>query len=125
MCRAKHLRNQVFLIGLMILQAASLGAELKVDLNPPDRRGDVLTPHWQNWACHESSVLSNQFGQITIVLGASPGDVLSPVLFKGSLDYGAHMACDGVVLGAPASGRQALAGNNTTNSSEKPAGSEM
>jgi hypothetical protein len=111
---------------LIALQTArATGAELKVDLNPPDRRGDVLTPHWENWACRESPVLSNRFGQITIVLRAARGYVLSPALFKGSLDYGAHMASDGVVLGAPVPRGQALAADDKTRAGEKPAGPEI
>src|SRR6266853_5997562 len=78
----------------LCLHAAA--AELKVDLNPGDRRGEALSPHWENWACKEASSLTNRFGEITVVFRASGDSSLTPVLYKGALDYGAHMAADGI-----------------------------
>jgi hypothetical protein len=98
-------RSSVLIAALTALIQFLHAAELKVDLNPPDRRGDVLTPHWENWPCKEGTAISNRFGAITITFRASAGAVLSPVLYKGALDYGAHMAADGIALGAPASRR--------------------
>jgi hypothetical protein len=75
--------------------------ELKVDLNPPDRRADLLTPRWENWAWHEGKSGSQTFGNVTVTFRAAPDGVLAPVLFKGLLDY-AHMACDGIAVKEPA-----------------------
>jgi hypothetical protein len=89
-------------IGAAMLAATLPAAELKVDLNPPDRRGDVLTPHWENWAWSEGKSGSQTFGAVTVTFRAAPDGVLVPVLFKGLLDYGAHMGCDGIAVGKPA-----------------------
>ena len=67
-----------------------------MDLNPPERRGDVLTPHWENWPCKEARVLSNKFGNITFVFKAPDGSSFTPILNKAALDYGAHMVVDGI-----------------------------
>jgi len=72
--------------------------ELKVDLNPPDKRTDILTPHWENWAWHEGRSGAKTFGNVTVTFRAAPAGVLEPVLFKGLLDYDAHMACDGITV---------------------------
>jgi len=97
------MKNAAKIIYLTLL-LASVGraAELKVDLNPPERRTDILTPHWENWAWHEGSSGSETFGGITITFRAPDNEVLSPVLYKGTLDYGAHMASDGVFVKNPA-----------------------
>ncbi len=71
---------------------------LKVDLNPPDGRADLLTPHWENWAWHEGKSGTQTFGPVTVTFRAVPEGVLAPVLFKGLLDYNAHMACDGIAV---------------------------
>ena len=85
--------------------AATAHAEpLKVDLNPPDNRKDLLTPHWENWALHEGATESRAFGSVTVTLRAATNSTLSPILFKGLLDYGATMAADGVVVKMPANG---------------------
>lgn len=91
----------------LILAAAAAGqaAELKVDLNPSERRPDILTPHWENWAWHEGAAGAQTFGGVTVTFRAETNAVLAPVLYKGTLDYGAHMASDGVVV--KASGRAA------------------
>ncbi len=87
------------LLGLVAAAWAGLacGAEIKVDLNPPDRRGDVITPHWENWAWHEGPSGSQTYSGVTVTFRAATNAVLSPILFKGSLDYGTHMAPDGFV----------------------------
>lgn len=92
----------VLFVGAGALTAPLPARELKVDLNPPDRRTDWLTPHWGNWAWTEGKSGSQTFGEITVTLRAAPDGVLTPVLFKGLLDYGAHMACDGVAVKEPA-----------------------
>src|ERR1017187_8862279 len=83
---------------LLTLDASGPAADLKVDLNPPDSRKDLLTPHWENWAWHEGQSGSQTFGAVTVTFRAVPDGMLTPVLFKGSLDFGATMAADGITL---------------------------
>ena len=71
-------------------------AELKVDLNPPDRRGDAISPHSENWAWREGRSGSQTFGAVTVTFRAATNAVLSPVLFKGLLES-MHLGCDGIV----------------------------
>jgi hypothetical protein len=78
--------------------AAVHSTELKVDLNPPDRRGDVVSPHWENWAWHQAASGSQRFGDVTVTFRAANKTVLAPVLFKGLLDYSMHMGCDGIAV---------------------------
>src|ERR1700744_5354087 len=90
-----------FAITFSILLALAAAAEadiLRVDLNPPERRTDILSPHWENWAWHEGASGSNVFGAITVTFRAGTKELLLPVLFKGTLDYEAHMASDGFVV---------------------------
>src|SRR5581483_10654979 len=90
---------------LSLCMAAIAHADgIKVDLNPPDNRKDLLTPHWENWPWHEGKADSHNFGNVTVTLQAAANGTLSPVLFKGLLDYGATMAADGVTVKTPATG---------------------
>jgi len=79
------------------------GAELKVDLNPPDRRGDVLTPHWENWAWQDGAVGSRTFGSVTVTFKPATAKALGHVWYKGLLDYGVHLGCDGIAVTEPGS----------------------
>ncbi|MGH7951600.1 MAG: T9SS C-terminal target domain-containing protein [Limisphaerales bacterium] len=89
----------VGIVGAGLLVAATATAnELKVDLNSSGGRRDVLTSHWENWAWHEGKSGSQTFGDVTITFKAVPNGIISPVLYKGSLDYGATMAADGITL---------------------------
>src|SRR3569833_3007278 len=88
----------------MCVAAASHAIGIKEDLNPSDNRKDLLTPHWDNWPWHEGKSESHTFGDITVTLRAATNGTLSPVLFKGLLDYGATMAADGVAVKTPAGG---------------------
>jgi len=101
------MKRTLNLAGFFFCAAVTLAAplparELKVDLNPPERRTDILTPHWENWAWTEGKSGSQTFGDVTVTFRAAPDGVLAPVWFKGLLDYDAHMACDGVVVKKPA-----------------------
>jgi len=78
--------------------AAAAAGELRVDLNPPDARKDILTPNWENWAWHEGNAGTQTFGAVTVTFRATPAGLLSPVLYKGSLDDGATMSADGITL---------------------------
>ena len=82
----------------LLFACAACAAELKVDLNPPDTRQDILTPHWENWAWHTGASGSRTFGNITVTFRAPANEVLAPVLYKGVLDFGATMAADGIAL---------------------------
>src|ERR1039457_6309945 len=86
------------LCALLALAGMGRAGELKVDLNPPDTRKDLLTPHWENWAWHEGQSGTQTFGTVTVTFRAVPDGMLTPVLFKGSLDFGATMAADGITL---------------------------
>jgi hypothetical protein len=75
------------------------GAELKVDLNPPERRGDVLTPHWENWPWQDGASGSRTFGDgLNITFKPVSAKTLGHVFFKGLIDYGVHMGCDGIAV---------------------------
>lgn len=91
------------LCAVLSLAAIGQAAELKVDLNPPERRSDILTPHWENWAWHEGNSSAQTFGDVTVTFRAATNEVLSPILYKGTLDYGAHMASDGIAVKEPVS----------------------
>jgi hypothetical protein len=94
---------------LLCVAAAAHGDGFKVDLNPPDNRKDLLTPHWENWPLREGKTESRTFNNVTVTLRAATNGTLSPVLFKGLLDYGATMAADGVAVKTPADGGLDLA----------------
>jgi hypothetical protein len=89
-------------VGVLLLLAIAVRAtELKVDLNPADTRKDILTPHWENWAWHEGKSGSQTFGAVTVTFRAVPEGLLTPVLFKGALDFSATMAADGITMKNP------------------------
>ncbi|HXT12167.1 MAG TPA: thrombospondin type 3 repeat-containing protein [Candidatus Angelobacter sp.] len=92
-----------------ILLAATFAAgahadTVKVDLNTSDGRKDLLTPHWDNWAWHEGASGSERFGNVTVTFHAATNETLSPVLFKGLIDYGVTMGADGITVKAPGNG---------------------
>jgi hypothetical protein len=92
--------TQIFRLVVCLMAATVSGVhaqELKVDLNPPENRKDILTPHWENWAWHEGNSGSQTFGNVTVTFRAMRGGVLASVLFKGALDFGATMAADGIM----------------------------
>jgi hypothetical protein len=77
---------------------------IQADLNPSENRKDLLTAHWENWPWHDAATESHSFGNVTVTFRATTNGTLSPILFKGLLDYGATMACDGIVVKIPANG---------------------
>jgi hypothetical protein len=83
---------------------AARAESVKVDLNPPDARKDLLTAHWANWPWHEGASGSQKFGNVTVTFRAAANGALAPILFKGLLDYGATVACDGIAVKTPARG---------------------
>jgi hypothetical protein len=83
---------------------ATHAGPIQVDLNTPDNRKDFLTAHWENWPWHDAATDSRSFGDVTVTFRAVANGMLSPILFKGLLDYGATVACDGIVVKAPANG---------------------
>ncbi|MDR3457425.1 MAG: thrombospondin type 3 repeat-containing protein [Verrucomicrobiae bacterium] len=89
---------------LLATAAVIHAAELKVDVNPPDRRGDVLSPHWENWAWHEGAAGTEHFGAVTVTFRAATNEMLSPFFYKAAIDTGARMAADGFVVKNPAGG---------------------
>ena len=101
------MKKNVYL-NLMLLPAflaATMRADtVKVDLNPSDTRKDLLAPHWANWAWHEGSSGSQQFGDVTVTFRVATNETLSKILLKGLLDFGATMAADGIVVKNPVNG---------------------
>src|SRR5450756_372248 len=93
---------------LLAATAVTHAAELKVDINPPDRRGDVLSPHWENWAWHEGAFGSEKFGDVTVTFRAATNEILSPILYKAAMDSGARMAADGFVVKNPDGGEMEM-----------------
>jgi len=78
----KKFAPAILLLVLTFSRVAGPAAELKVDLNPSERRADLLTPHWENWAWHEGNSGAQTFGNVTVTFRVAPPAVLSPVLFK-------------------------------------------
>ena len=89
---------RIILLIVSTLPIPGRTAEVKVDINPPDRRGDVLTPHWENWPWQNGPSGSRTFGGVTVTFKAVSGKMLSSVLYKGLLDFGVHMGCDGIAV---------------------------
>jgi hypothetical protein len=90
---------------LMLLGALSCActarASLKVDLNPDNKRSDVLTPEWADWRVRDGVATdSRTFGPITVTLRQSgpAGQGLTADWWKPGLDYPAHMASDGAFV---------------------------
>src|ERR1700744_1787317 len=81
----------------LMTAADALAQGLKVELNPPDRRGDVISPHWENWPWREGHSGSQTYNGITVTFRVATNETLSPLLSKASLDYGMHMGVDGIV----------------------------
>ena len=99
------MKKFVYPLLLSICVAAATRAQsIQVDLNPPEARKDLLTAHWANWPWHEGASGSQKFGALTVTFRAASNGSLSPILFKGLLDYGATMGCDGIVVKTPARG---------------------
>src|SRR5260370_3829886 len=85
-------------LGLVMTWSLAAYAELKVDLNPPDRRGDVLTPHWENWGWQDGPWGSRTFGGVTVTFRPATAKTLDHVWTKSFLDYGVHTVLDGIAV---------------------------
>ena len=93
--------NILLALLLAVTGTGAVAAGLKVDLNPPERRTDILMPHWRHWAWHEGGTGSQTFDGVTVTFRVKTNEVLSSILFKASLDYGAHVATDGIFAHNP------------------------
>lgn len=95
--------KRILILFSFLLSASNLAfsAELKVDLNPPDRRGEALTPHWENWAWQDGISGSQTYGAVTVTFKPASAKSLGHVIFKGLLDYGVHTGCDGIAVTEP------------------------
>src|SRR6266481_3532591 len=90
--------DQALTACLMMAWALAAQADLKVDLNPPDRRGDVLTPHWENWGWQDGPSGSRTFGSVTVTFRPATAKTLDHVWTKSYLDYGVHTVLDGIAV---------------------------
>jgi hypothetical protein len=77
---------------------AGAGAPLKVDLNPPLGRADILTPEWENWSV-EGAAPERAFGAVSVTLRSRAP--LRGVWYKPTLADGSTMASDGVAAAGP------------------------
>src|SRR5262245_58827159 len=84
----------------LVLTPVVAHAQLRVDLNQDNGRGDVLAPGWTSWRVQEKETASARFGDVTATLRAvGPGAKLATAWWKPGFDYPARMASDGVVSG--------------------------
>lgn len=81
----------------LALAAAAHAVPLRVDISPDNGRRDVLTRTTDNWRVADG--VSSQFQKDTFsaTLRAVDG-TLAGVLWKGGLDTGATLSCDGAML---------------------------
>src|SRR5437867_3202022 len=93
-----QIANSARWVALLFTCALTGATELKVDLNPPERRGDVLMPHWENWSWQDGKSGSRTFGEVTVTFQAESAKSLGHVWFKGLTDYGVHMGLDGIAV---------------------------
>ena len=84
------------LIPLMVLGPgfSSHGDELRVDLSRSGRR-DTAASHFIEWQVNPENPSTN-FGAIKVTLRAVSGK-LEGGLYKSAIDYGARLACDGII----------------------------
>lgn len=80
--------------------SAAIAGPLRVDLNPDNGRGDVLSPGIQNWPIAAGREVSRDFGPLTITLRrpGSPATGLIAGWWKAGYDSGAVLASDGVTV---------------------------
>jgi hypothetical protein len=92
---------------LLLVVAASLPVcradspyrnELKVDMNPPTARKDILTPHWENWGWQDGTSGSRTFGDITVTFKGVGQATVGTEWYKGLLVYGARVAAEGITV---------------------------
>lgn len=83
---------------LCALSALAHADELRVDLSRSGRN-DTAAPHFIEWQFNPASPSTN-FGEITVTLRKASGTVamLDGGLYKLGIDYGARLACDGILL---------------------------
>src|SRR4051794_35277880 len=77
----------------LVVSAAEPGRPLRVDLNPPNGRGDIVTPEAENWAFVVDSP-SRRFGDVSVAL-RSPSP-LAVRWYKPLLVHGPTLTSDGV-----------------------------
>ena len=75
--------------------------ELKVDMNPPTARKDILTPHWENWGWRDGTSGSRKFGDVTVTFKAVGQATVGTEWYKGLLVYGARVAAEGITVKEP------------------------
>ncbi len=84
---------------LVLFLCACARSAIRVDLSPDNGRHDVMTPEWENWRVKDGGESTENLGAITartFRASRSKGNSLSTFFWKGGLDTGATLSCDGV-----------------------------
>jgi hypothetical protein len=94
------LRFLLFTLGALLIAGAAHSVPLKVDISPGNGRKDVLTPDVQQWLVKDAESVFATFGDVKVTFrkAGDVGNGLAAVLWKGGLDYGVHLAIDGVTV---------------------------
>jgi hypothetical protein len=87
------MRNRC-LVSTLLLACGSASAQT-IDLAPDNGRRDAVTPDAVSWIIKEGPASSLVVGEVTLTLASTDGP-LKPFLWKGGIDTGATLACDGV-----------------------------
>src|SRR5437016_5695135 len=98
--RMNHRLSLLVLLAAALALSHSARAGFKVDISPDNGRKDVLTPACENWTIKDGAAdsASKTFGDITVTLRSPQKHNLPVTLWKGGLDTGATMSCDGVTV---------------------------
>ncbi|MCS7089511.1 MAG: T9SS C-terminal target domain-containing protein [Verrucomicrobiota bacterium] len=94
--------KRLLMVGCFLALNIRGAQPLRVDLNPPEPRRDVLAPGWQGWPWHDSWEASRDFGGIRVTLRTHPSNRVALVWVKGFLDDGVRLGSDGVTVSGPA-----------------------
>jgi hypothetical protein len=74
---------------------------VRVDLNPPEPRQDVRTPHWENWHWRADREATAAFDGVRVTLRPVGSNRLEVLWVKAFLDDGVRLGSDGVRVRCP------------------------
>lgn len=77
-------------------------SSLRVDLNPPEPRRDVRTPHWENWHWRGPGEATAEFDGLRVTIRAGGTNRVAVVWVKAFLVDGVRLGSDGVCVEGPA-----------------------